>query len=127
MRVGSIRTPIAVFQGVSDGTVSAAGARALISDVGSADKALYLYAQMGHNMSIEPDVRDWLLGRLEQPPPAHAMLLHVRQPATGVVWRQLPPGAADANVGTVLETVREPERQAQMLDELLQQSRRRPL
>ena len=124
-KISSLTTPLAVFQGVSDGTVAAEGARHLVTDSSAAARALYLYS-MGHNMSIEPDVCAWLESRLDQPSGGGA-LLHVRRPQRGVQWTQPPPGSEDANEGTVLETIMEPTRQAAVLDELLRETTGRPL
>lgn len=122
--LGQLVTPIGVFQGVEDGTVNPVGARHLVAGAGSQDKSLYLYQDMGHNMSIEPDVHEWLLarlpskdGRATDAPPLGAVL-HVRSPVPGVAYKPPPPGSADANANTQLETLREPEQQGARLDAL---------
>lgn len=118
-----LAVPVAVFQGVQDSTVSPAGARHLIQHVGSEDRSLYLYDNMGHNMSIEPDVCDWLLERIEPTGASGggAATLHIRRPVSDVKWKPQPPGSEDANANTELETVHEPAQQASLLDKLLRE------
>ena len=80
-------------------------------------------------MSIEPDVLEWVLARLsaaDAPPPGGATL-HVRSPVPGGPWRPPPPGSADANANTQLESVREPEEQGARLDALFGERGRVPL
>ena len=109
------KPPLAVFQGVDDSTVSPAGARHLVAAAGSRCRSLYLYRGRGHNISIEPDVNDWLEARLVGAADhEEGTVLHVREPAPGV--SPAPPGSSDANAGTRLETVREPAQQAEHLD-----------
>lgn len=117
--IGSLSLPVAVFQGLEDGTCAAAGARRLVRDVGSADRSLYLYKNMGHNMSIEPDVLDWLVPRASaQAAPSAGATLYFRRPMPGLVWPP-PPGDAAAAANTLLEEVRDPEEQRCLLDDLL--------
>ena len=131
-KLSRLALPVACFQGVEDTTVDPVGARHLIGALeGCQTRSLYLYVDMGHNMSIEPDVSEFLLARLDELHEGRAAaavadggpcgaVLKVRRPAAGVVWRQPPPGSKDANVGTVVEVV-EPAKQAEVLDELLKE------
>jgi len=128
--LAQLATPLAVFQGVEDGTVAPVGARHLVCSAGSADKSLYLYQDMGHNMSIEPDVLEWLLARLDgggQGTAPSGAALHVRSPVPGAAWTPPPPGSADANANTQLETLCESEQQARRLDALFCEHGRVPL
>ena len=122
-----LHLPIACFQGVSDSTVQPSGARHLLAAcTASSQRSLFLYAEMGHNMSIEPDVRDWMCARLEARDgggrSAQSAVLHVRRPTPGTTWRPPPPGSEHANVNTVVEVVTEPAAQGQLLDALLNES-----
>mmetsp|Transcript_77989 Transcript_77989/g.216652 ORF Transcript_77989/g.216652 Transcript_77989/m.216652 type:complete len:306 (-) Transcript_77989:225-1142(-) len=116
-RVGEIQAPLAVFQGIEDTTVEPSGARRLIENAGSADKSLYLYKDMGHNMGIEPDVQNWLLARVSGG--AAAFWICVRRPVPGVKWQPPPPGSLDANVNTLLDSYEDADEQKKVLDELL--------
>ena len=95
------------------------------SDIGHVP-VLVLYAEMGHNKSIEPDVRDWMCAHLEARDggggSARSAVLHVRRPTPGTTWRPPPPGSEHANVNTVVEVVTEPAAQGQILDALLNES-----
>mmetsp|Transcript_6330 Transcript_6330/g.19098 ORF Transcript_6330/g.19098 Transcript_6330/m.19098 type:complete len:329 (+) Transcript_6330:122-1108(+) len=124
-QLSGLTTPIAVFQGVEDDAVSPVGARHLITGASAAkERALYLYQDMGHNMSIEPDVIEWVdarLGGSGRPEDEHlpGATLHVRSPVAGAAWQLQPPGSAHANANTQLETVRVPAQQGARLDALL--------
>lgn len=116
--VGNLATPLAVFQGLEDSTCAPLGARQLCHAAGSQDKSLYLYKDMGHNMSMEPDVLDWLLSRQSGAErAAGGMVLCIRKPLPGVPWPP-PPGCGQAASNTELEVVPDAD-QSRILDELL--------
>lgn len=117
-RLHILAPPLAVFQGVEDTTVDPAGARCLLESAGSPDRSLYLYKDMGHNMSIEADVLSWLLPRASGQTHAGAML-YVRRPIPGLTWQPPPPGSLEAAENTTLEVWTDREEQQRALDELV--------
>jgi len=123
-RLGDLTVPLAVFQGVDDGTCSASGAVNLVRHAAARDKSLYFYKDMGHNMSIEPDVLAWLLPRASATASAEFALpeprtrLCVRSPLPGVPWPP-PPGAASAAAHTQLEAFELPDEQCRALQTLI--------
>lgn len=114
--VGGLTAPLAVFQGLEDGTCAPQGARRLVQSAGSTDKSLYLYKDMGHNMSIEPDVLEWLSARTNGANNGGVRLC-IRRPIPGCSWPPRP-GEGGADENTELEVVPEPEQQ-RVLEEVL--------
>jgi|ERR1712216_363293 len=102
--IDMLRVPLAVFQGADDTTCDPAGARELWDAAGSADKTLHLYKDMGHNMSMEPDVLSWLLARVNGAPKEGSTLC-IRKPIPGENWKPPPPGSTGADANTILEIV----------------------
>ena len=87
---------------------------------------------LADNMSIEPDVSDWLMGLIgelaaRQAESVGEAVLHVRRPLSGVAYTRPLPGSKDANVGTEMDSVTDPQQQGALMDELLVESGGRPL
>jgi len=118
--IGNLAVPLAVFQGLEDTTSAPCGAQHLCESAGSQDKSLYLYKDMGHNMSMEPDVLDWLLSRIKRT--SSSFLLYIRKPIPGVPWPP-PPGTDNANSNTVVEVIPPPEVRS-VLDKLFHEGKK---